>query len=146
MVRHKTVPNKEYILSQDNYDARYFLPTEQFVMKISGRLLSGFVREGPNRRFHEGTIFNYAVSVIIWAENQIYLGLGNSTKDKQQFKEWLWEQADVKVQHYHGENGIFMADVFCKDCDKISQSQSFLVADHRVRTIVRIVQFNLSCT
>ena len=59
-------------------------------MKTPGRILSGFIWEGPNSRFHGGTIFNDVATGIIWAENQILLGVGETVTGKQVFEEFLY--------------------------------------------------------
>jgi hypothetical protein len=44
---------------------------------------------------------------------------------KARFKQWLWDQCVSEVKHYHGDNGIFSAEKYCRDCDENGQSQSF---------------------
>ena len=43
----------------------------QFFVKKTGRLQSIFGREGHNRRFHGGNIFNDVGTGIIWVKNHI---------------------------------------------------------------------------
>jgi hypothetical protein len=44
---------------------------------------------------------------------------------KARFEQWLWDQCVSEVKHYHGDNGIFSAEEYRRDCDKKGQSQSF---------------------
>jgi hypothetical protein len=44
---------------------------------------------------------------------------------KAHFEQWLWDMAYAKVNHYHGNNGIFSAEEYCQECIDKGQSQSF---------------------
>ena len=44
---------------------------------------------------------------------------------KAHFKQWLWDNCVSEVKHYHGDNGIFSAEEFCRDGTKKGQTQSF---------------------
>jgi len=45
---------------------------------------------------------------------------------KARFKQsWLWDQCVSKVKHYHGDNSIFSAEEYRRNCDEKGQSQSF---------------------
>jgi hypothetical protein len=37
----------------------------------------------------------------------------------------MWDQCISEVKHYHGDNGIFSAEEYCRYCDEKGQSQSF---------------------
>ena len=41
------------------------------------------------------------------------------------FEKWLWNQAEVDINHFHGDNGKFTADIFQRDCKKKGQLKSF---------------------
>ncbi len=41
------------------------------------------------------------------------------------FEQWLYDQCVCEVKHYHGDNGLFSAEVFWRDCEDKRQSQSF---------------------
>ena len=62
---------------------------DPFVVKTPGRQLDGYGREGENNRYHGGTIFNDAASGVIWVENQISLGAGETIMWNEAFEEWL---------------------------------------------------------
>ena len=81
------------------YEVGHFVSMDQFVLKTPGRQQDGYGREGENNRYHGGTIFNDAASGIIWAENQISLGAGDTIMAKDVFEEWLKEKAWVKIKH-----------------------------------------------
>ena len=66
------------------------MSADQFFLKKSGQLPSGFGMEVPNSRFRGGAIFNDATTGIIWVENQIYLGADETVMVKPRFDEWLW--------------------------------------------------------
>ena len=101
------------------------MSTDQFVVKNPGRLPSGFGRERHNNRFHVGTIYNDAASGLIWVENQVSLGANETIVGKAWFKQWLWEQAVAEFSNYHSDNGIFVEDVYHKDCEGKGQNQNF---------------------
>jgi hypothetical protein len=44
---------------------------------------------------------------------------------KARFEQWLWDQCVSEVKYYHGDNGIFSAEEYCRDCEEKGQSQSF---------------------
>jgi len=44
---------------------------------------------------------------------------------KARFEQWLWDQWVSKVKYYHGDNGIFSAKEYRRDCEEKGQSQSF---------------------
>ena len=97
MVRHNYVPKKEGVLYQDKHKAWYFMYDDQFFVETPFRMLSGFGKEVTNIRFHRWAIFNDAATGIIWVENHISLGSGESVVGKQQYKEWVWDNNDVEV-------------------------------------------------
>jgi len=88
-------------------------------------LPTGYGRESQDRRFQGGTIYNDAASGLIWVENQISLGANETVMGKARFEQWLWDQCVSEVKHYHGDNGIFSAEEYHRDCDEKGQSQSF---------------------
>ena len=142
VVTKKANSDREAVLSWDRYEAGDFVSMDQFVVTVPGRLPSGYGRENDNARFHGGTIFRDAGTGIIWIENQISLGAGETVLSKIRFEEWLWEQAAVEIRHLHGDNGIFTADMFREDCQKKSQAQSFsgVGAKHQNAQAERAIQ------
>ncbi len=58
------------------------------------------------------------------------------------FEQWLWDQCVSEVKHYHGDNGIFSAKEYYRDCDKKGQSQSFsgVGAQHQNAHAERAIQ------
>ena len=98
---------------------------DQFVVKTPGRQLDGYGREGEDNRYHGGTIFNDAASGVIWVENQIGLGAGETIMAKEVFEEWLKEKAWVEIKHYNSDNGVFTEEEFREDCKEKNQKQSF---------------------
>jgi hypothetical protein len=45
---------------------------------------------------------------------------------KEQFEQWMYKHAYVKIKHFHGDNGIFSSEEYCQDCTNKMQLQSFL--------------------
>ena len=117
VVRQEAIKEKEAILAWDKYEAGDFVSMDQFVCKTPGRLLQGFGREGEANRYHGGTIFNDAATGVIWVENQVTLGAGDTLIAKETFDQWLREKAWVEIKHIHSDNGVFTADGFCTDCN-----------------------------
>lgn len=142
VVRKKPVPEKEAALSRNKIQVGDMVSADQFSCTTPGRLPSGFGREEKHNRFHGGTIYNDAASGIIYVENQVSLGAGETVLGKQRFEEWLYEQAAAVVKHYHSDNGIFTADMFRTDCDKKGQQQTFsgVGAQHQNARAERAIQ------
>eukprot|EP00956_Cyclotella_meneghiniana_P037258 scaffold136161_cov36-Cyclotella_meneghiniana.AAC.3 len=61
------------------------------MVQTPGRPPSGFGNEGVLNSFHGGTIFVDAATGIVWVENQVSLGGGETVMAKIRFEEWLWE-------------------------------------------------------
>ncbi len=63
---------------------------------------------------------------------------------KAHFEQWLWDQCVSEVKHYHGDNGIFSAEEYHRDCDcdEKGQSQSFsgVGAQHQNARAERAIQ------
>ena len=95
---------------------------DEFVVKIPGHLLECFGRKGKSERHHGRTIFTDAATGVIWVENQVILGAGNTLNAKETFEQWLRETAWVEMKHIHSDNGVFTADGFHADCDKKHQN------------------------
>ena len=142
VVKQEAVKEKEAVLAWDKYEVGDFVSMDQFVVKTPGRQLDGYGREGENNRYHGGTIFNDAASGIIWVENQISLGAGDTIMAKEVFEEWLREKAWVEIKHYHSDNGVFTAEVFREDCKEKHQKQSFsgVGAQHQNAKAERAIQ------
>ena len=98
---------------------------DQYVVRTPGRLPGGNGRERDCNKFHGGTIFRDAASKVIFVENQVSLGAGDTVTSKLRFEEWLWEQAAARVKHYHSDNGVFSAKLFKESCREGGQTQSF---------------------
>ena len=103
---------------------------------------TGYGRESQDRRFQGGTIYNDAASGLIWVENQVSLGANETVMGKARFEQWLWDQCVSEVKHYHGDNGIFSAEEYRRDCDEKGQSQSFsgVGAQHQNARAERAIQ------
>ena len=110
---------------RDKYKSGDFVSFNKFTVKTPGRLSSGYGQEVPNIRFHGVRIYNYATYGVIWIENQVSLGSGETVMINIKFEEWLWNQAEVEVKLSIGDNVIFTVDMFKNDCDKKDKSKSF---------------------
>ena len=86
---------------------------------------TGYGRDYIDCRFKGVNIYNNAASGMIWIENQISLGSNETVMIKSRFKQCTWEKSVMEVYHYHGENGIFTVDEYCKDCDDKKKTQNF---------------------
>ena len=87
VVKQEALKEKAAILAWDKYQPGDFISMDQFVVKTPGRLEGGYGREGANNRYHGGTIFNDAASGIIWVENQVSLGAGETIMAKETFEQ-----------------------------------------------------------
>ncbi len=76
-------------------------------------------------QFHDGTLFHNDDTGIIWAENSVFLGAGETQMGKGHFEQWLWELAAAEIHHLHRDNRIFNAELFVEDCKNMFQMQSF---------------------
>jgi hypothetical protein len=142
VVKQKVVDEKAGALSADKYVCGDCVSADQYVVRTPGRLESGYGREPSHLSYHGGTIYTDAASGVIYVQNQVSLGAGETVLGKIKFEEWLWEQACVEVKHYHSDNGIFTADMFRGDCNKKGQTQSFsgVGAQHQNARAERAIQ------
>eukprot|EP00956_Cyclotella_meneghiniana_P020859 scaffold37342_cov71-Cyclotella_meneghiniana.AAC.1 len=92
--------------------------------------------------FHGCTIFRDAATKYIHVQNQVSLGAGETVNAKVSFESWLWEEARVAIKHYHGDNGIFTAELFRESCTEEGQTQSFsgVGAQHQNAEAERAIQ------
>jgi hypothetical protein len=51
-----------------------FVSTDQFICRTPGQVPEGYGRESADWHFQGGTIYNNAMSGLIWVENQMSLG------------------------------------------------------------------------
>jgi hypothetical protein len=110
---------------RDQYNVCDFVSTDQFICKTPGCLPTGYGQESQDRCFQGGTIFNDAASGLIWVENQVSLDTREMVMGKSCFEQWLFDQCVCEVKHYHGDDGIFSAEEFWRDCEEKQQGQSF---------------------
>ena len=75
-MKQKLSKVKERYLERDKYKVGDLVSADQFLVVFPGELLEGYGHESNNDRYHGGTVFNDAVSGIIWVENQLLLGFG----------------------------------------------------------------------
>ena len=104
----KYLPEKEGILDRDKCEVGDFVSTDQFVVRMPGRIPYGYGHERLQNLFHGRTIYNDAASGLIWVDDQVSLGANETVLGKSRFEEWLWEQASAKISHYHSDNGVFV--------------------------------------
>ena len=73
---------------------------------------------------------------------QHHAGAIETVMGKARFEQWLWDQCVSEVKHYHGDNGIFSAEEYRRDCDEKGQSQSFsgVGAQHQNARAERAIQ------
>jgi hypothetical protein len=84
-------------------------------------LPEGYGCESADWCFQGDTIYNDAALGCIWGERQILLGVNETVMGKSCFGQWLWDMAYAEVKHYHGDNGIFSAEEYCKErLDKVA--------------------------
>ena len=117
--------DSEGAISRGMVEVGDFVSTDQFICKTPGRLPTGFGREGPNGSYQGGTIYNDAASGLIYVENQVSLGAGETIMGKERFEQWLYDIAYVEVKHFHGDNGIFASKQYRQECTEKGQTQSF---------------------
>ena len=111
-------------------------------MRTPGRLPTAYGREGPDNRYHGGTIFIDAVSGVIHVENQVSMGAGETIGSKQKFEQWIYDLAMVEVEHYCSDNGVFTEEEFREACAEEDQTQSFsgVGAQHQNARAERSIQ------
>ena len=84
VVWQHAIKEKEGILALDKYQPGDFVSIDQLVVSTPGWLLYGW--EGDNNRFHGGIILNVATTDVIWVENQVFLGAGETIIAKTHFE------------------------------------------------------------
>ena len=121
----KPLEEKEGDLLRDKIEVGYFVSTDKFVCKTPSRLPNGYGRESSDHHFQGGVIYNDTTSSLVWVENKVSLGSNETVMCKSRFEQWLWDQAESEVSHYHGDNFIFNTTEYHHDCNKKGQTQSF---------------------
>ena len=89
VVKLKAVPEEAGALSWDKYEVGDFVSLDQYVVKTTGRLPTGFGRESFVNMFHGGTIFRDAALKYIYVQKQVSLGASETVNAKMRFEEWL---------------------------------------------------------
>ena len=84
------------------------------------------------------------LDVIIYVEDQVSLGAGETIDSKERFEERLYGMACAGVTHLHSNNGVFTADG--EDCKGKYQRQYFSdVGAHQQNTqAVRAIQTTIT--
>ena len=72
--KNNIVPVKEVILSRNKYKPVYLVSAYQFLVNTPGQFTTGYGLYYSSSFFHGGTLYNDAVTGIVWVENQLYLG------------------------------------------------------------------------
>jgi hypothetical protein len=134
--------NHEGSITRDQYNVGDFVSKDQFIGKMPRRLPTRYGRELHDCRFKGGTIFNDAASELIWVDNQVSLCANETVMGKARFEQWLYDQCVCEDKHYHGDNGIFSAEEFWRDCEEKRQSQLFsgIGAQHQNACAERAIQ------
>ena len=68
-----------------------FFSVDQYVISTPGHLTKGFRGETQDKRYHGGTINQYAASGIIWVQNQVSLGHDKTVMGNQHLEKWIYE-------------------------------------------------------
>ena len=110
LTKIKAIPEKEGILARDKNEVGDFVSADKIILHMPGRLPSRYGHECRQNLFCRGTIYNDAMSVLIWVENQVSLGANETVMVKSRFEEWLWEQASSNIYHYHSDNGVLVVN------------------------------------
>ena len=142
VVKAKVNESSEGAISRDQYQPGDFVSIDQYVVKTPGRLPTGFGQESEQNMYHGGTIFRDAASKYIHVSNQVSLGAGETVLSKRNFEDWLWEEARLRIKHYHSDNGVFTAELFTDACKEDGQTQSFsgVGAQHQNAEAERAIQ------
>ena len=112
LAESKLIPGKQHKLSEDQYKPGDYVSSDQFVVKTPGWLTVGYGREGAENCFHGGTMYVDAASGLLHVEPQILLGAGETLIRKARFEQRVYDLADVRVKHYHSDNGIYTSEMF----------------------------------
>jgi hypothetical protein len=133
VLRMQALEDCERALTKDQYGVGNFVSIDKFICKMPGCLPTGYAQESQHHRYQGGTIYNDAASGLIWVENQISLGANITVMGKARFEQWLWDHCVSKVKNYHGDNCIFSAEEYRRDCTEKGQTQFFsgLSAQHQ---------------
>ena len=99
------------------------MSADQFVVNTLDCLPTGCGLKSSYSQFHGGTLHNDSATVIIWVENQLYLGASETFLGKESSEKWVWEQSFFKISQRHSDNGIFASDLFRLECDNRHQEQ-----------------------
>ena len=145
IVKSKAISKVEGAISKEQYQMNDFMSTDQYVFLTPGRLEEGCGHEADSNMYHGGTFFMTLHPNISMSRTRFHLGAGETVQSKLKFKEWLWEQTTVSVEHYHSDNRVFTVGHFKESCAKERQMQSFCCvgaqhqnskAEHAIHTVM----------
>ncbi len=155
MKQSKALPESKGALSCNKFEVGNFVSTDQFICRTPGQLPEGYGRDSVDQCFQGVTIYNDAASGLIWVENQVSLSANETVIGKAYFEQWLWDMSYSEVKHYHGNNGICVAEEYYQECLQKGQSQSFsgvgaqhqnAWAEHAIQMMMYIWLKHLWCT
>ena len=77
-LRRNQLLKKKVFCPQISMSPVIFLSVDKLTIKTNSRSSTVYGQEGPYSNFHECAIYNYSTSELIWIENQVCLGAGET--------------------------------------------------------------------
>ena len=117
---------------------------DQYVCPVRGRLPFKRGRERETLKYGGGTIFVDHASGFIFLVHQVSFSADETIKAKRLFEQEL-QNFDIKVKHYHTDNGVFKAEAFTNAIEEDGQKITFSgvgahhqngVSERGIRTVV----------
>ena len=119
-------PNADHnnVLKKDDLRPGDTVSTDQYECRIKGRLPYTKGKEDPKKMFSGGTLFVDHATGYIKVYNQVSLGGSDTVRSKELFELHAWEMG-IKIQKYHGDNGVYKSKAYKDDLDKRHQEMSY---------------------
>ena len=140
--RHVREKEKEHVLSRGNYKSGDLVSLDTVIVPILGRSIHGSGGANASEQFTCATIFHDAGSGVIKIYPQTSASASSTLISKGKFEDFLWQEAGIRVKHYHSDQGVFASKLFRDDCSNLNQEQTFsgAYAKHQNSLAERSVQ------
>ena len=63
--------------------------------------------------------------IVIKIYPQTSASASSTLISKGKFEDFMWQEAGIRVKHYHSDQGVFASKLFRDDCSTLNQEQTF---------------------
>ena len=132
-------------LKKDHLQPGQVISIDQYVSSTRGRLPDTHGKEKQDDKYSGGTLIVDHASGVIFLWHQVSLRAGKTIITKKLF-EWWAAQHGVRIEKYHGDNGIFTSKEFAEHLEQKGQQVDFSgtgahhqngIAEWGIKTVVQ---------